>query len=128
MTKTSAHPRFRVGSVRSPSGRPVGRVRIWGRTRPQRWKGRRMREQVEFGPGAGLDQGTIEIGSPGLRLLLPWAPDEEAPAAWERGWPDGPTGRTGNRRRLALVSEIELELARPSAMIVMQQILGAWRS
>ena len=87
-----------------------------------------MREQVEFGPGAGLDQGTIEIGSPGLRLLLPWAPDEEAPAAWERSWPDGPTGRTGNRRRLALVSEIELELARPSAMIVMQQILGAWRS
>jgi hypothetical protein len=87
-----------------------------------------MREQVELGPPTVLDPALVRTGSPNLRLLLPWAPDEAAEATGGRGWPDGPTPWAGNRRRLALVSAIEMELARPSAMIVMQQILDAWRS
>jgi hypothetical protein len=87
-----------------------------------------MREQVDFGPRSVLGAGPIGLGSPRLRLLLPWVPDEAAPGAGGRSWPDGPTRWPGNRRRLALVGAIERELARPSARVVMQQILGAWRS
>jgi hypothetical protein len=87
-----------------------------------------MREQVEVGPPTVRDPGLVGSGSPNLRLLLPWVPDETAPATGRRGWPDGPAPSASNRRRLALVSAMELELARPSAMIVMQQILDAWRS
>ena len=87
-----------------------------------------MREQVEVGPPTVLDPGLVGSGSPNLRLLLPWVPDEATPAAAGRTWPDGPTPWAGNRRRLALVSAIEVELTRPSAMIVMQQILDAWRA
>jgi hypothetical protein len=87
-----------------------------------------MREQVEVGSPTVLDPGLVGNGSPNLRLLLPWVPDEAAEATGGRGWPDGPVPWAGNHRRLALVSVIELELARPSAMIVMQQILDAWRS
>jgi hypothetical protein len=87
-----------------------------------------MREQVDVGPPSALDPGPVGSRSPNLRLLLPWTPNEAAPATGRPGWPDGPTPWAGNRRRLALVSAIEMELARPSAMIVMQQILDAWRS
>jgi hypothetical protein len=87
-----------------------------------------MREQVEFGPRSVLGAGPVGTGSPSLRLLLPWIPDEAAPGAGGRSWPDGPTRWVGNRRRLAIVDTVERELARPSAMVVMQQILEAWRS
>jgi len=87
-----------------------------------------MREQVEFGPRSVLGAGPVGTGSPNLRLLLPWIPDEAAAGGGGRSWPDGPTGWPGNRRRLAIVGAIERELARPSATVVMQQILGAWRS
>ena len=86
-----------------------------------------MRELVESAPPTVLDPGLVGSASPNLRLLLPWVPDEAAPGG-ARTWPDGPTPPVGNRRNLALVSAIELELARPSAMIVMQQILDAWRA
>jgi hypothetical protein len=86
-----------------------------------------MREQVELGPPTVLDPGLVGSGWPNLRLLLPWVPSEAA-SGGVRTRSDGPTPWAGNRRHLALVSAIELELVRPSAMIVMQQILDAWRS
>jgi hypothetical protein len=87
-----------------------------------------MREQIEFGSESGPGQGSIGIGQPGLRLLPPWVPDEARTAAQDRGWPDGPTGLARDPGRLDLAGATERELARPSAMIVMQQILRAWRS
>ena len=87
-----------------------------------------MREQIEFGSESGPGQGPIGIGQPGLRLLPPWVPDETAPVAQDRGWPDGATRWARDPRRLALAGAIERELARPSAIVVMRQILDAWRA
>ena len=87
-----------------------------------------MREQVEVSGQTALGPGPIGSGSRNLRLLLPWEPDEAAREAGGGSWADAPTRWAGNRRRPALVSAVELELARPSAMVVMQQILEAWRS
>ena len=87
-----------------------------------------MRELVEGAPESVLDPGLVARESPNLRLLLPWVPDGAALGGVGRTWPDGPTRWVSDRRRLALVSAVELELARPSAMVVMRQILDAWRS
>jgi hypothetical protein len=87
-----------------------------------------MREQVEVGPPTLLDPGLVGGGSLNLRLLPPWAPEEAARATGGRSWPDSPTRQAGNRPRLELGSAIELELAGSSAIIVMQEILSAWRS
>lgn len=87
-----------------------------------------MREQVEVGPRTMLDPGLVGSESPNLRLLRPWVPDGAALGGVGRTWPDGPAAWVSDKRRLALVSAAELELARPSAMVVMRQILDAWRS
>jgi len=86
-----------------------------------------MRERVEVGPPMLLDPGLVGSGSPNLRLLPPWPPEEAARATGGRSWPDSPTRRAGNHPRLELGSAVELELARSSAIIVMQEILSAWR-
>ena len=66
-------------------------------------------------------------GSRSLRLLEPWEPDESAAEGGERIWDEAPAHRTSDRR-LALVNAVRVELARPSAMVVMQQLLDAWRA
>jgi hypothetical protein len=87
-----------------------------------------MSDQVEVGWRSVLGPGQIGSGSRSLRLLAPWTSDEAA--LWEDGHSraDGPAQWAGDRRRLALVSAVELELARPSAIVVMRQILDAWRA
>jgi hypothetical protein len=68
-----------------------------------------------------------QSGSRSLRLLEPWEPDESAGEGGERIWDEAPAHRTSDRR-LALVNAVRVELARPSAMVVMQQLLDAWRA
>ena len=86
-----------------------------------------MRHHVDVAPPPVLDPRLIARESPNLRLLLPWARDEAG--RWDgRSWADATTGGANDERRMAFASAIELEVARPSAMIVMQQILDAWRS
>ena len=77
--------------------------------------------QGVLAPGSGRSV------SRSLRLLEPWEPDESAAEGGGRIWDEGPARRTSDRR-LALVSAVQMELARPSAMVVMQQLLSAWRS
>src|SRR6185437_6789586 len=85
-----------------------------------------MALQVELSPPGvpALRSGTV--GSRNLRLLQPWAPDE---AAKGRGHiPDGGSPqRTSDRRLLASVGAVEVQPGRPSAMLVMRQLLDAWR-
>ena len=84
-----------------------------------------MREKVEADVQAGFGPGSRSSASPGLRLLQPWPPDE-ADAAGGHTWADGPPQR--GRPELALVGVVDLDLGRPSAMVVMGQVLDAWRS
>lgn len=129
MTRTSPSRRFRDGSARCLPGRPIaGAGPFWEWIRPFRWKALRMRELVAAGRQSVVGPGPIGSRSGGLRLLLPWDPHEAAYGEEGHSWPDDHTRWASNRRRLAIVSAAELELGRPSAMVVMQLILDAWRS
>ena len=86
-----------------------------------------MALETEFQQGV-LAPRSGRSGSRSLRLLEPWEPDESTAEGGGRIWDEGPARGTSDRRHLAVISAAELELARPSAMVVMQQLLDAWRS
>ncbi len=85
-----------------------------------------MAERVDVSPQAAFDSGLRSSGRRMLRLVQPWARDDATPGRGERtedlAWP------TSEPRHLALVTTVELRLERPSAMVVMRQLLSAWRS
>jgi hypothetical protein len=87
-----------------------------------------MREQVEAGQQAVFGPGSRSSGSRCLRLVRPWAPDEAAVGRGEGTRGGASAGTASDRSYLAPASVVELELARPSAMVVMRQVLDAWRS
>jgi len=87
-----------------------------------------MREPVEVGRRALFGPGSRRSGSRALRLLLPSAGSGADIGGGLRIQGDGAAGPLSDRRNLALVSMVELELARPSAVVVMRQLLDAWRS
>jgi hypothetical protein len=87
-----------------------------------------LREQFEVNRQSVLGPEPIGSGSRSLRLLQPWAPDDAERDGHGPGRADSPARRTSHPRHLALVSAVELELARPTAMVVMCQLLDAWRS
>ena len=86
-----------------------------------------MALQTELSPPPQVAPGSGDDGPRSLRLLQPWA-SEAAPESGGRLWPDGPARWTRDRRQLALPSDLEVQAARPSAMLVMRQLLDAWRS
>jgi len=87
-----------------------------------------MREQVELGRQTDLGRGPATRGSLGLRLVEPWTPDI-APGLSRGAAPEDRPARIHDaRRQLALVGVDEAQPERPRAMVVMRQLLDAWRS
>ena len=87
-----------------------------------------MREQVELGRRPDLGRGPGIPASRGLRLVEPWTPDI-APGPSRGAAPeDRPARINDTRRQLALVGVDDAQIARPPAMVVMRQLLDAWRS
>ena len=87
-----------------------------------------MALQTELSPPGVLAHGLKTVESRNLRLLQPWAPDPAAPDGAGRIGADRPARQTRGRRTLASVSAVEVWPARPSARLVMRQLLDAWRS
>ena len=87
-----------------------------------------MALQIKLSPAGVLCPGSRHAGSRKLRLLQPWTPDEVIPEVGGRTWTDGPAHWTRDRRVPASVSAAEVRAVRSSAMLVMRQLLDAWRS
>ena len=87
-----------------------------------------MREQVQLGRQTDLGRAPATRGSRGLRLVEPWTPDVPPGSRKGAAREDRPAHIKNAQRHLALVRVDAGKLARPRAMVVMRQLLDAWRS
>jgi hypothetical protein len=85
-------------------------------------------ERVAISPQGFFGLGSVSSGWHPLRLVQPWPPDDAATGRGERTWPEEPARPTSQPHHLALVTVAGPQLERPSAMVVMRQLLSAWRS
>jgi hypothetical protein len=122
-------PRLQIllRSARSPAGRPVWAGLLWGRTRPHLEEGWEMALQSEISPPGVMAPGSEPVAPRNLRLLQSWASDDPP---WleelSSGLVAAPDGL--GRRRIPAWTSARVQPTRPSAMIVMRQLLDAWRS